>query len=171
MSKGKLVPIVAVLCAVAMFGFGCKRTTSTKGSNAGEEGIGIGEGANGGLAGRPGDMTPIQGQQMDTVLFAYDSAQVDAAQESKVAAAAQYLKSNASAKVTLEGNCDERGSREYNMALGERRALAVRTALVNAGIDASRIQTKSYGKEKPKDMGHDEAAWSVNRRVEFALFQ
>jgi len=155
-----------------MLGVGCKRTTSTKGSNPGEEGIAVGEGAGaGGLAGRPGDMTLIQGQQLDTVLFAFDSAQIDASEQSKVAAAVLYLKSNASAKVTLEGNCDERGSREYNMALGERRALAVRTVLVNAGIDASRIQTKSYGKEKPKDPGHDEAAWRVNRRVEFALFQ
>jgi peptidoglycan-associated lipoprotein len=72
--------------------------------------------------------------------------------------------------VVIEGHCDERGSREYNLALGERRALAVRAYLVGLGIDATRLQTKSYGEEQPVAMGHDESSWSRNRRAEFVLF-
>jgi peptidoglycan-associated lipoprotein len=71
----------------------------------------------------------------------------------------------------VEGNCDERGSNEYNLALGERRALAVRAYLVNLGIDAGRIQTKSLGEERPVALGHDESSWQQNRRAEFQLFK
>ena len=66
--------------------------------------------------------------------------------------------------VTVEGHCDERGTREYNLALGERRAASVKNYLVALGVDPSRISTLSYGKERPLAMGHDEAAWSQNRR-------
>ena len=98
------------------------------------------------------------------VLFAYDSYQ-------KVEAVAKYMKSNADVKLVCEGNCDERGSNEYNMSLGEHRALAVRAYLVGLGIDGARIQTRSFGEEKPLNPGHNEAAWHENRRVEFALFR
>ena len=74
-------------------------------------------------------------------------------------------------KVVIEGNCDERGSSEYNMALGENRAIIVRNYLVQSGIAADRIQTRSYGEEKPAVDGHDESAWAKNRRGEFAIFQ
>jgi len=107
--------------------------------------------------------------QFDTVKFAYDSAQVDDTERAKVEAVAEYLKANAAGMVTLEGHCDERGSNEYNMSLGERRALAVRDYLMNLGIDGARIQTKSLGEEQPKAPGHDETAWTVNRRVEFVI--
>ena len=73
--------------------------------------------------------------------------------------------------VTVSGHCDERGSREYNMALGENRALAVRAHLIRLGTDAARIQTRSYGEERPLDPGHSEAAWRRNRRGEFLLFR
>ncbi|MDK2857124.1 MAG: peptidoglycan-associated lipoprotein [Verrucomicrobiota bacterium] len=104
------------------------------------------------------------------VYFAYDSSQVSATERSKVESIANYLKQNNSATVIIEGHCDERGSREYNLALGERRALAVRTYLIDLGISAERIQTKSYGEEKPANPGHDEAAWTANRRAEFVLY-
>ncbi|MEI6167380.1 MAG: OmpA family protein [bacterium] len=109
--------------------------------------------------------------QLSAVQFAFDSALVDATERAKAEAAASYLKANSGTFVTLEGNCDEQGSAEYNMSLGERRAQAVRTYLMNLGIDSTRIQTKSFGKEKPKDPGHDEKAWSVNRRVEFVVMK
>ncbi|MEI8139162.1 MAG: OmpA family protein [bacterium] len=109
--------------------------------------------------------------QLSAVQFAFDSALVDETERAKAEAAASYLKANAGTFVTLEGNCDEQGSAEYNMSLGERRAQAVRTYLMNLGIDSTRIQTKSFGKEKPKDPGHDEKAWSVNRRVEFVVMK
>ena len=82
----------------------------------------------------------------------------------------QALRSNAQAGVIVEGHCDERGSREYNLALGERRALAVRAYLIGLGLDPARVQTKSMGEEQPAVFGHDESAWSKNRRVEFILF-
>jgi peptidoglycan-associated lipoprotein len=115
--------------------------------------------------------TNVMAGQFDTVRFAFDSAQVDDTERAKVEAVAEQLKGNASTLVTLEGHCDERGSVEYNVSLGERRALAVRSYLMNLGIDGARIQTKSFGSERPKDPGHDEAAWSVNRRVEFVLIK
>jgi peptidoglycan-associated lipoprotein len=104
-----------------------------------------------------------------TVHFAFDSAAVLSKEESKLIIVSEKLKSDPSAKLLIEGHCDERGTEEYNRSLGERRALALREALDHAGIDAGRIRTISYGKDKPADTGHDEAAWSKNRRGEFIL--
>ncbi|MBU6460599.1 MAG: peptidoglycan-associated lipoprotein Pal [Proteobacteria bacterium] len=83
-----------------------------------------------------------------------------------LAAHAKYIASHPSAHVRLEGNCDERGSTEYNLALGERRAVAVKQVLEADGAPASQLQTISYGKEKPKALGHNEAAWAQNRRTD-----
>jgi peptidoglycan-associated lipoprotein len=118
-----------------------------------------------------GDGKGIVANQFETVLFAYDSAQVDDSERSKVEAVAEFLKANSAGVATLEGHCDERGSNEYNMSLGERRALAVRAYLMSLGVDGARVQTKSLGEEQPKDAGHDEPAWSVNRRVEFVIMK
>ena len=78
---------------------------------------------------------------------------------------ARLLRDNADVRITVEGHCDERGTAEYNQALGEKRAQAARDYLVAAGIDASRLQIISYGKERPFDQGHDESAWAKNRRA------
>jgi peptidoglycan-associated lipoprotein len=80
-----------------------------------------------------------------------------------------WLKANARAKITLEGHCDERGTAEYNLALGERRAKAVKDYLIAAGIPADRVSTISYGKERPFVLGHDESAWKWNRRGHFVI--
>jgi peptidoglycan-associated lipoprotein len=104
-----------------------------------------------------------------TVHFAYDSAAVRKSERANVQAAADALSRDSSAKLMIEGNCDERGTEEYNRSLGERRALAVRKELVKQGIDPMRVFTKSYGKDKPEDPGHDESAWAKNRRGEFIL--
>ena len=109
--------------------------------------------------------------QFEAVLFAFDSATVDETERAKVEKIAGTLKASANAVVVCEGNCDERGSNEYNMSLGERRALAVRTYLMSLGIDGGRIQTKSYGEEKPKDPAQTEEAYRVNRRVTGALHE
>jgi len=109
--------------------------------------------------------------QFEAVLFSFDGATVDDAERAKAEKVAEFLKANAADVVVCEGNCDERGSTEYNMSLGERRALSVRAYLMSLGIDANRIQTKSYGKERPKDPGHAETAWRVNRRVEFVVLK
>ena len=107
--------------------------------------------------------------QADTVYFDFDSSVVKPSEKSKLAAVADFLKSNPADAVKIAGHCDERGTEEYNRALGERRALALREELVGLGIDATRVDTISYGKDRPADPGHDEAAWSKNRRGEFIL--
>lgn len=104
------------------------------------------------------------------VFFAYDSSQVAETERSKIEDVSRYLKQNGSVAVIIEGHCDERGSREYNLALGERRALAVRAYMAGLGIEADRIQTKSYGEENPAVPGHDENSWARNRRAEFVLY-
>ena len=82
---------------------------------------------------------------------------------------AKWLKANPKAALTIEGHCDERGTREYNLGLGQRRAKAAKDYLVSAGIDAKRIKIISYGKERPFASGHDESAWKLNRRAHFVL--
>jgi len=108
---------------------------------------------------------------VQNVLFAYDSFQITDSEVSKIKAVADYMKSSGSVRLVCEGNCDERGTAEYNISLGENRALAVRAYLIGLGIDGARIQTKSFGEEKPIELGHNEASWSKNRRVEFALYR
>jgi peptidoglycan-associated lipoprotein len=105
----------------------------------------------------------------NTVHFAFDSAAIKKSEQSNLEAVASALKSNASDKLLIEGNCDERGTEEYNRALGERRALAAREALAKLGVSPDRIRTISYGKDKPADPGHDESAWGKNRRADFIL--
>ena len=105
----------------------------------------------------------------NTLFFKYDSASIGKAEIAKAAAVAEYLKSNPAQGVLVEGHCDERGTEGYNLALGERRALAAREVLVNMGVKAEHIRTISYGEEKPAVNGHDESAYSKNRRAEFIL--
>jgi peptidoglycan-associated lipoprotein len=103
------------------------------------------------------------------LFFELDSAEVNAAGQAALDADAAILKKYASWTVTIEGHCDERGTAEYNLALGERRAVAARTYLVSIGIPADRLRTVSYGKEFPFDPGHDEAAFAKNRRAHFVV--
>jgi len=105
----------------------------------------------------------------DHVYFDFDSAVLTPMAQEVVKQKAAWLKDNAAAAVTLEGNCDERGTNEYNLALGERRAESVRAFLVDLGIAPSRLTTISYGEERPADPGHNEEAWAKNRRVQFTL--
>jgi peptidoglycan-associated lipoprotein len=100
------------------------------------------------------------------VHFDFDSSAIDNDGRVTLEAHAAYLSANPNITVKLEGHCDERGTREYNLALGERRAQAVTRLLTVLGIDRSRISNTSYGEEKPLDDGHNEAAWKLNRRVE-----
>lgn len=119
---------------------------------------------------RPINMQIIDNVAFDPVYFEYDSTHISETERAKIEAAADYLRRNANVGVIVEGHCDERGSREYNMALGERRALAARAYLIGLGIDGAIIQTKSYGEEQPLAFGHDESAWSANRRAAFVFY-
>ena len=101
--------------------------------------------------------------------FGLDSAELDADGQATVQANAELLKKYSSWAINIEGHCDERGTAEYNLALGERRAVAVRTYLVSLGISPDRVRTVSYGKEFPFDPAHTEEAWSKNRRAHFVI--
>ncbi|MGD0743748.1 MAG: OmpA family protein [Verrucomicrobiota bacterium] len=105
----------------------------------------------------------------DTIHFAYDSSVIRSSEKPNLAAVAQALSTDPGTKLLIEGNCDERGTEEYNRSLGERRALAAREALAKLGVDPMRVETRSFGKDKPVDPGHDESAWSKNRRDDFVL--
>lgn len=103
------------------------------------------------------------------VFFALDSAELDESGRAVASANAEVLKKYTTWGITIEGHCDERGTAEYNLALGERRAVAVKTYLSSLGISPDRIRTVSYGKEFPFDMGHNEEAWAKNRRGHFVI--
>ena len=105
----------------------------------------------------------------ELVLFDYDSSVLTPTAQGHMQSKAAYLKANSNAKVIIEGHCDERGTPEYNLALGERRAEAAKAFLVDLGVSSSRLTTISYGEERPFAMGHDEGAWSYNRRAHFVV--
>ena len=127
------------------------------------------------VTGVPFDQDPNYARCTDVdfapVYFGFDASQRAPAELTKIEAVAQHLQAKPNRVVIIEGNCDERGSNEYNLSLGELRAIAIRDYLVSLGIDAQRIQSKSYGEEKPAVAGQGEGAWSKNRRGEFAVFQ
>jgi peptidoglycan-associated lipoprotein len=103
------------------------------------------------------------------VFFALDSSDIDSAGQQTLNTNAEILKKYGTWVITIEGHADERGTAEYNLALGERRAMAARTYLVSLGISGDRLRTVSYGKEFPFDPAHSEAAWEKNRRAQFVL--
>ena len=105
----------------------------------------------------------------ETAYFEYDKSTVRAKEASKVQVVGDYLKANPKLALLVEGHCDERGTEEYNRSLGERRALAIREVLMGLGIAGTRIDTRSFGEDEPAVRGHDEAAFSKNRRGEFIL--
>lgn len=108
--------------------------------------------------------------EMPPIYFAYDSFRLDSVAESTLMGHAAFLRANDGMNIMIEGHCDERGTTEYNLALGERRAATIRDFLVNQGIDGARLSTISYGEERPAVSGaSNEATWSRNRRSEFVL--
>ena len=106
---------------------------------------------------------------LQPVFFGFDRQEIDDEARAILDANADILRRYPSWVVTIEGHCDERGTAEYNLALGERRALAARAYLVQVGVSGDRLRTVSYGKEFPFDPGHDEAAWAKNRRAHFVI--
>ena len=116
---------------------------------------------------------PVKGSQedflasvsSDSIYFDTDKYDVDMEDQQTLRSQAQWLMANPTVNVTVEGHCDERGTRDYNLALGERRANAAKNYLASLGVDAARITTISYGKERPVALGSDEQAWAQNRRA------
>ena len=107
--------------------------------------------------------------QLKDVFFDYDKALIEAEQKTALNENARWLQANSTVRITVEGHCDERGTAEYNLGLGDRRAKAVRDFLLISGVAANRITIISYGKERPFVLGHDERAWKQNRRAHFAV--
>ena len=176
----KFATMTAVLAA-ALCMTGCRYDKAGKG---GDDGAGtaqdisaLDDASQGGTIGSASEgkfedlYTRCTDVNFEPVYFGFDSSVVPQGELGKIDAVAQHLQSRTDRVVVVEGNCDERGSNEYNMALGENRAIIVRNYLVQNGIAADRIQTRSYGEEKPAVEGHDESAWARNRRGEFAIYQ
>ena len=187
MKISTLMVVVAVALAFAVSG--CKYNKTNTGANGGPgSGLGaaggsdistsIGDDTEGsldsaGVGERPFEEYCTRCTDVDfaPVYFGFDSTVVPQGEIGKIDEVAQHLGSHADRVVVVEGNCDERGSNEYNMALGENRASIIRNYLVQSGVDASRIQTRSFGEEKPAVVGSDESAWAQNRRGEFVIYQ
>ena len=117
------------------------------------------------IPGSQEDFLQTVGQYGDRIFFDTDKFNVDAEDQSTLQRQAQWLARYPNARVTVEGHADERGTREYNLALGERRANSAKNYLASLGVDASRVQTVSYGKERPQALGSDEQSWAQNRRA------
>ncbi len=144
--------------ASSLFLLAACESSSTDGGAAGGAGA-YGSGTNGVLG------TTADGRSIgDRVFYDYDSAVVSNEGQAILQGQSKWLSENSNVRVVIEGHCDERGTREYNIALGERRAAAVKSQLVSLGIAADRISTISYGKERPAVMGSDEASYGQNRR-------
>jgi peptidoglycan-associated lipoprotein len=153
----KLMCLMAALVLVSA----CDST----GSNDGEGGANGGAGGLGKGAARPGTQEDLVVNVGDRVFYAYNESSLSSEAQATLDRQAAWLKKYSGTKVTIEGHTDERGTREYNLALGERRATAAKNYLVAAGIPAARISTVSYGKERPAVVGSNEAAWAQNRRA------
>lgn len=165
----KVLTAVVLLALVMSSGLvGCKKRA--KGGTADDSAYGMGaDGAGYGSTMNPDELVAAA-SQFQPVYFEYDSAQVADSERSKLEAVAEYLRSNSNVGLLVEGHCDERGSNEYNLSLGERRAQAVRAYVIGLGIASDRIKTASYGEEQPAAFGHDEESWRQNRRAQFGLY-
>jgi peptidoglycan-associated lipoprotein len=171
--------LALLLCAGSIWLGGCATDTGTQAptvedrttpaTTAPEEGTGTqalpegGETQAGALGGTEADADLLAKRR---VHFEFDSSALDEENRRIVEAHARYLVANPTLRVTLEGHADERGTREYNLALGERRAQAVERVMRILGVSAGRLTTTSYGEEKPLAPEHNESAWALNRRVE-----
>ncbi len=113
----------------------------------------------------------VEGVRYDPVYFAFDNYQIPPSEYGKIDAAAEFLRHNENVVLVVEGHCDERGTIEYNISLGEYRAQSVRSYLLSLGVEPDRVQTASFGKEKPAVLGSGESVWRLNRRAEFAFYR
>lgn len=161
------ISVFALCLVVALSACSKKDVTEGEPGFTTEGGGALGD--TGGTTGTAGDAGSTPAADMQTAYFPYDSYKLTGAARTAIQANADWLKANPSASVQVEGHCDERGTTEYNLALGERRANAAMDYLVKLGVERSRLSTISYGEERPSVQGSDESAWSKNRRAEFVV--
>jgi len=163
---------LAVVTILALTLASCANTQkkTTLDNNSGADKAQVDNGANAGIALElNGDSDSNKAGSLQTVYFDFNSASLVDATKTTLDNNAKFLKANPTVKVQVEGHCDERGGVQFNLALGERRAKGIREYLVAQGVEASRISTISFGKERPVAFGHDEEAWSKNRRGNFVV--
>jgi peptidoglycan-associated lipoprotein len=163
MERRSIALVVTAVFALILGSVGCQQTApATK--DTGDQGE---------FTPDTGEIEPVESVELtdfQTIYFDFDQSTIRSDQREKLKADATAIQSQSNlGVVTLQGNCDERGSEEYNLALGERRAMAVKTYLVDLGVAASRLRTVSFGESKAAVAGHDESAWKWNRRVDFAV--
>ena len=174
-TRTTLVLLMVVAACVGLSACGKKNvkpdeSAAASSTNTGADSSGVGQAnASDEGAGVPGPQEGLLAKR--TIYFDFDSSEIRGDGPDIVAAHAKHLASMSGAKVRLEGHTDERGSREYNIGLGERRAQAVRRALLLQGATEAQLSTVSYGEERPAAAGSDEAAWAKNRRVEIVYLQ
>lgn len=161
MKKLFLMPLIAILCSLSVVFTGCAKKQVVKPPEPVAPEVSA-QAEEPSLRGKEYKKV----SQIETVYFDYDDASLRGEARNVLAKNAEWLKENMDVEIIVEGHCDERGTTDYNMALGDRRAKAVRSYLMKLGVKGSRLATISYGEEKPVDLGHDEAAWSRNRRGE-----
>jgi len=172
-SSSTIAKAVAVVSLGAMLAMGCS-SKKTTGVNDGTSATGIGDQ---GLGGTPtkgfdtGSLGSGEKGPLSDIHFAYNEYTIEAQDGSVLRSNATWLQTNGQSRVQVEGHCDERGSEEYNIALGAKRAQAAKDYLVTLGIPGSRISTISYGKELPACQDHDESCWAQNRRDHFTVTQ
>lgn len=180
----RLMTVVTVVASLSMFSAGCtKKTVRTdkdgtgaisQNGKQGGEAIGSEESLSAGSSANMADSAYSEGRtsmELLPVYFDFDKSNIRSDQKGRIEGNAYYMKNHPGAIVRIEGNCDERGTNEYNMALGERRAMSSKKYLINLGVPESRMQTVSYGEEKPLLYGHDELSWAQNRRDDFVILK
>jgi peptidoglycan-associated lipoprotein len=161
MNRESITRLLALAAMTLLIGVGCQQTSSTtetpQPDSEWEE------------SSTPSS-TPTASKPMadlQTVYFAFDSSEIRSDARSVLKSNADVIGSGSGGTITIEGHCDERGSEEYNLALGERRANAVKRYMVDLGVPSSRLRTVSFGEARPAVQGHDESAWRYNRRADF----
>jgi peptidoglycan-associated lipoprotein len=153
-------------CAALILMAGCSSKSTVAPTDQSGAGTGAGTGSGAG-AGSGAGSGAVAGPVLGDVFYAFDSSALSAEAQDQLKQNAAWLTKNTAQAVTIEGHCDERGTPEYNIALGERRANSAKEYLSNLGVNSSRLSTVSYGEERPFDPGHNEEAWAKNRRAHF----
>lgn len=167
MSSKKMLHLATLVVLVLGLSLtGCSKKTVDTGAQTGGEGAGSSESLDnedtGIMEGRTsGPMVPVY--------FAFDSSKIEGEQVQRIQTDADFMKKNPDVKIRIEGNCDPRGTQEYNLALGERRAQSAKTYLVKLGVRSNQLTTVSFGEEKLLLFGHDEISWAQNRRDDFVI--
>lgn len=166
LTKKSLLSLLVILCSLTFVS--C--SSDSKKSETSDVSVQSSDGQNSGLNFElNSDSDSGKAGPLKTVFFSYDSSTLSSDAKAALENNANFLKNNSSVEVQIEGHCDERGGVQYNIALGDKRAKAVKNYLVALGVSASKITVISYGKERPVAFGHDDGAWGQNRRANFVV--